>query len=253
MSSISTLILFLALIMVSLLVVSAINQRQTRRRLIARKLLELKRRTTELDELASMIDSVVESPQIAGIVNDEAIDTIHAMLRLDPNSQALQVLLHSMQEKAHEFENLGRSREIYRLRESDAAIARTLYELNETGRILRRRQSAGKLEMAELETYIRDLAWSHLLVGVVSNVGQGQKCLERGDILRAHAFFKKAQQVAIKTSSTDERRHRLIKEATDLMNNRSKMLSQEFMPELKPEMRASLNAKSTPPPESITE
>ena len=177
------------------------------------------------------MDTLVDSPDIARHVNDEVIDMITLMMQMDTNSQPLQITMHNAQLLAEEFRNTERSRDIYRLRESDSAIARTLYQLNDAGRVLRRRQAAGKMEVAQLEASIRDLSWTHMMVGVISNIAQGHKALNRGDVIRAYAFYKKGQQVAVQTSNSDERRHTLIKEISELMNNQRKSLSLSLMPE----------------------
>ncbi|WP_045859930.1 hypothetical protein [Teredinibacter purpureus] len=231
MSSITLLVIFIIIAMISLIVVSAVNERQTRSRLIGRKLVQMKRRVDDLEEMAVTLDGLVDSPEIARHVNEEVIDLISGMIRLDPESQSLFVIKNTAEQLAEEFRNPNRPREIYRLQESDSAIARTLFLLNETGRILRKRQAAGKLEMAEMEALINDLAWAHMMVGVVSNIGHGHKALNRGDVLKAYAFYKKAQQVAMQTSISDDRRHEIIKEIGELMTNQRKALSEEYMPE----------------------
>lgn len=241
----STLLLVLVLLaLMSLLIVSAVNQRQTRSRLIARRMIQMKRRVEELDEMALNLDRLVESPNLAERIIEEAIDMIHRMQKLDPKSQPLEVSLQNAEHLAEELHNPSRNREIYRLQESDAAIAKTLYQLNDAGRILRKRQARGSLELAQMEAYIQDLSWAHMMVGIVSNVAQGHKALNRGDILKAYAFYKKAQQVAIQTSHSDERRHKLIKEISDILANRRKFLSLEFMPEN--DFNPSENAESLP-------
>ncbi|WP_075185365.1 hypothetical protein [Teredinibacter haidensis] len=217
--------------MSSLLVVSAVNQRQTRTRVISRKLGQMKRRADELEELAVTVDRLVNSPEIARHINDEVIDLITTMIQLDPTSQTLPVLRYNAEQLAEEMRNPARHREIYRLQESDANIARTLYQLTDTGRILRRRQAAGKLEVAQMEAFIGDLSWTHLMVGVVSHTIQGHKSMARGDVLRAYAFYKKAQQVALQSSTNDDRRHALIRELSELMSGQRKFLSPVLMPE----------------------
>jgi len=231
MSDLQLVLLFLGLAMTSLLVVSAVNQRQTRTRLVARKLAQMKRRAAELEEMAVSLDSIVESPDVARFINDEVLDMIAVMIKLDSNSQSLRVAQENAERLADELRDPSRKREIYRLQESDAALARTLFHLNDAGRILRRRQAAGKMEISQLQECIQDLAWSHMMVAVVSHVAQGHKAMRRGDVLRSLAFYKKAQQVALQTSSSDNRRHQLIKELSELMNNRRRALSLTFMPE----------------------
>lgn len=192
----------------------------------------MKRRVDELDEMALALDHLVESPEIAAELNTEAVDLLEAMLQLAPEDQVLEVSLHNAQQLTEELRNPTRERDINRIQDSDAAIARSLYLLNEAGRILRKRQSKGKLELSRMESYIHELAWSHLMVGVTTHVAQGHKCVKKGNILRGFAFYKKAQEVAIQTSTQDTRRHQLISELSDIMSNRRKSLSPELMPEV---------------------
>ncbi|WP_246438989.1 hypothetical protein [Teredinibacter franksiae] len=191
----------------------------------------MKRRIDELEELAATVDTLTESPSIAEHINDEAIEMIGAMMRLEPNSQTLSVTLQNAEQLADTYRNHSRPREIYRLQRSDAGIARTLYMLNDTGRILRKRQAAGKLDIAQMESLILELSWTHIMVGVVSNVAQGHQSLNRGDVLKAYAFYKKAQQVAMQSSNSDDKRQELIKELSDMLSNKRKALSPSLMPE----------------------
>ncbi|SMF31162.1 hypothetical protein SAMN02745866_02044 [Alteromonadaceae bacterium Bs31] len=231
MSDISLVVLFLAIAMAALMLVSAVNQKQLRSRVISQKLAQMKRRVADMEELAVNVDSLVDSAEIAKHVNDEVLDMIEIMRTLDGSSQSLLVMKDSAQRLADEYHNPQRPREIYRLQDSDAAIARSLYQLNDAGRIIRKRQAEGKLEIAQMENCIHELAWAHMLVAVTSSIAQGHKAMNRGDVLRAFAFYKKAQQVAMQTSSTDERRQELIKQITDMLNNKRKSLSTDFMPE----------------------
>lgn len=231
MSVASLLTFCLAMAFLSLIIVSAVNQRQSRARMISRQVAQMKRRVTELEDMVLTVDRLVDSADLARHLNEEVIHLIRSMERLDAGSQTLQVNLHNAEQLGEELRNPGRQREIYRLQESDSAIARALFQLNDAGRVLRKRQASGKLEVAQLEAFIKELAWAHLMVAVVSNVAQGHKALNRGDVLRAYAFYKKAQQVAMQTSLADDRRHRLIRELSDMLQNRRKSLSTDLMPE----------------------
>ncbi len=245
MSDLSLVVLFLIVAMTALMLVSAVNQRQRRSRLISQKLTQMKRRVTDMEELAVSIDSLVDSPHIARYVNDEVLEMIDKMLLLDRGSQGLLVMKENAERLAEELNNPHRERETYRLQESDSAIARCLYQLNDAGRIIRKRQASGHLEIAQMESCIHDLAWAHLMVAVVSNVAQGHKAMNRGDVLRAFAFYKKAQQVAMQTSTTDERRQELITQITDMLNNKRKALDTKFMTET--QHNPSKDSASLPP------
>lgn len=191
----------------------------------------MKRRVAELEEFAAALDTLVENPAIAIAVCEEAIDIIQAMMRLSPNSHYLEANMNTAQQLYDQFSDPSRARDLYRLQQSDASIARSLYILNEAGRILRKRETKGALELAQMEMYIHELAWAHLMVSVVSHVAQGHKAYSRGDVLKAYAFYKKAQQVAIQTNSGDERKHQLVREIGEMMSNKRRFLSVSIMPE----------------------
>jgi len=231
MDALSLLILLLVLALISLIAVSAINQFQTRKKRVSRQLSQIKRRVEELDEIAIMLDRLLESASVSVELNNEAIELLDHMQQLDPDNQALPVAIENARRLANELNDTNRTRDLNRIQESDAALAKTLFLINEAGRILRKRQSKGKLEISKLEAYIHELSWSYLMVGVTTNVAQGHKCINRGNILRGFAFYKKAQELAIQTSSQDERRHRLIAELSDMMSNRRRYISPDLMPE----------------------
>ena len=69
------------------------------------------------------------------------------------------------------------------------------------------------------------------MVGAISHIGQGHKAAIRGDMLSAHAFYKKAQQLLIQSPHPEPRRRRMIKELGEILSNKRKSLSLDLMPE----------------------
>lgn len=224
--------LFLLVAGSALLIVSLINRQQMRARLITQKLSQMRRRVSELEELVAAIEPLVESLSIPRLINQDLIDLIQHMINLKPDSQAyLSSSLTTAQQQANELADEGKPREIYRLQESDAAIARNQYYLNEAAVIIRRLQAKGKIELAEMEVFIQELSWSHLMVNVISHIGQGHKALNRGDVITAYHFYRKSQSLLMESTHPDNRRHRMIKEITDILSNRTKTISIDLMPE----------------------
>lgn len=228
----NTIFLFLLVAGIALLVVSLINRQQMRARLINQKVSQMRRRVNELEELIVAIEPLVESLTIPRLINQELIDMIQHMITLKPDSQNyLASSLANAQHQAEDLADEAKPREIYRLQESDAAIARNQYYLNEAAVIIRRQQAKGKLEISEMETFIEELSWAHLMVNVISHVGQGHKALNRGDVLTAYHFYRKSQSLLMESGHPDNRRHRMIKELTDILSNRTKIISFDLMPE----------------------
>lgn len=215
----------------ALFIVSVINARQTRHRLINQKIQQQKRKLIELEELAADLESLTGNVKIARIVTEEIVDTIKGMLQLAPDSQSLELSLHNTQTRLEEISSPAYQCRLHRLFESDAAIAHKQYLLGEAGRIIRKRQAQGHIELAEMTGHIAELAWAHLMVSVVSLTAHGHKAVNRGDILKAHAFYKKARECAIASSISDERRHQWIKELSEIMGGKRKSVSTTLMPE----------------------
>ncbi len=246
MSDFAIVFTLLSLAFVSLFIVSVINRQQMRSRLINQKLNQMKRRAIDIEELAATLEPLVDNKRISLIVYEEAVDVYKNITRLAPNNNFYAMQLEHARQRANELSDATRSVEIYRLMESDAAIARAQYALTESAKILRRRQAAGFLEIAEMESYIRDLAWTNFMVKITSNVGQGHKAINRGDTLRAFAFYRKALEIATEGGHKDERQNRIISELGEILNGKRKSLSPALMPETIYNPKAS-SPTATPP------
>jgi len=232
MSSISSVVILLVLTSVSLLIVSLINRRQTRQRLINQKLLQLKRRFTELEELSVSIESLVEFPQISRIIMEEAVDMARSMIQMAPEIEHYRLYRHSAEKRCQALSSASHHQApLSRLMESDSAIARSQYCLSETARIVKKRHAAGLLQHNEAEMYLRDLSWASTMVEIVSNVAQGHNVISHNDTLKAAAYYRKALDAASQSNSQDERQATLMRELQELVGNQRKTLSKTLMPE----------------------
>lgn len=231
MSNIAIVTLLLGFILLSLFLVSFINRQQMRARIINQKLGQMKRRAIELEELSASLETLVESARIPLILNEEAIEVLKSMVRLAPANHFFAMQLDGAQTRNDELADPAKRHTTYRLMESDAAIARAQYTLTEAAKVIRRRQHAGFLELAEMESYIRDLAWANFMIKITSNVAQGHKAVNRGDVLRAFAFYRKALEIAVEGGHKDERQNQIISELGDIINGKRKALSPMLMPE----------------------
>lgn len=231
MSSPATLIILCAIAATSLIIVSVINNREVKTRLVQQKLKQLKMRAEELEELVINLDQLVESRAIAKLINDEVIDLVSAMLELDSSARYLEASLINARKRAVDLSSEREEHSIVRLKESDSQIARAKHMLNEAGVVLRKQHSKGRLTLSELETFISELAWAQLMVDVISHIGQGHKASIRRDVLTAHAFYKKAKHILAHSPHPDPRRHQMIKELNEILANQRRALSLSLMPE----------------------
>lgn len=231
MNSVTVISVFLILIVFSLVVVSFANRVQTRNRMVRQKAFQIKRRIDDLEEVCSSIEPLLESVLIPRLINEEVLDLIRSLQQLDPNMSSLDVKRANAQEIAHNLASGQRTQPLYRVQPSDAAIARNKYYLTEAARVVRRHQAIGRLDAAELDTNIRELSWAHLMTEVISYITQGHKAVNRNDPMAAYGFYRRAQNVLITASVRDDRRHRFIKEISDMLEGKRLAISTELMPE----------------------
>lgn len=229
------------LLVASLLVVSLVNRQQTRKRLITEKIWQLRRKLTELEEITAVIEPFVESPMIPKAMNDEVIDLIHTINKLDSSITYLQSNLRTAQLLAESYAAQKATTALNRIQMSDAAIARAQSYLQEAARVVRNQQLVGRISITEMDAFLQELTWAHLMVDVLSHIGQGHKALTRADVLTAYGYYRNAQNKLMTANINDDRRNRMIREITEILQNKRKSISLDLMPE------TSLNpSKDTP-------
>lgn len=234
MSSLSYLIIFCALAAGALAVVSIVNEKENRRRILQQKLRHMRFQVQDTEELVLEINQLVESRIIAKLLNDEILEMVLAMKQAHPDAGYLNASHQTALARLEEYQDQTRSPQrpfLDRLKNSDAQIARSKRHVEEAGLILRRQQSNGKLSLEEMNPLLAELRWAHLMIDVISYIGQGHKAMRRRDLLSAHAFYKKAQQTLIQSSLPDKRRHEFIKEISEVLNNKRSVISSHLMPE----------------------
>lgn len=235
MSSLTYLFIFCALAAGALIVVSIVNEKENRRRIVQQKLRQLRFQVQDMEEVVLEIDRLVENRLIAKLLNDEILEKVLAMKQAHPDTGYLNASHQTALARLEQYESdlaTGQKASLDRLKHSDAQIARSKRTVEEAGLILRRQQSNGNLSLEDLEPLMSDLRWAHLMIDVISHIGQGCKAMRRRDLLSAHAFYKKAQQMLIQSSHPDHRRHELIKEISDVVNNKRNGISARLIPEI---------------------
>ncbi|MAZ89772.1 MAG: hypothetical protein CL693_19220 [Cellvibrionaceae bacterium] len=244
MSVSASLILFCALAVVSLIAVSWVNEREKRQRILTKKLKQMRHQIGSTEELIIEIEQMVESRAIAKLLNDEIIEMIHAMKTANPENGYLDASQQTAIARSETLNDESIPIALDRVKESDAQIARAQKSLEEAAAILRRQQATGKLSFEEMNAFLSELSWGHLMVEVVTHVGQGHKAQRRQDVLSSHAFYKKAQQLLMKSNHPDKRRHRFIKELSEILANKRTAISVDIMPEthLNPEPSSTVSA-----------
>jgi len=229
MTALFSLFFFIVLAAGSLITVSVINTKEKQKRFLRHKLAQMKQQVEELEELVIEVDQLVVSRSIAQLINDEIIEMLEAMIELDHSATYLEASLNSAKDRATHLFDETVERHIDRLKESDAQIAKAQKSLENAARIVRQQQAKGRISLQEMNTIIEELGWTHLMIDTVSYTGQGHKAINRHDPLTGHAFYKKAQQVLMQSASPDKRRHKLIRELSEILAAQRKSLSLDIM------------------------
>ena len=231
MSDAILVIIFLVVIFISLICVSAVNTRQTRARLIVKKIEELKRKTNDLEEISIALESLTGNAQIAMEITKEEKETLEHMIQLGPKNQSFQLHLNNTTERLNILSNDTITRPLNRQFSNDAAIAKAQYCLNEAARIIQRRTTSGLIETNTQKKFINDMIWARMMISITSLVAQGHKASDKNNNSKAAAYYKKAMDIAHKTTTYDEKKPELIQELEELIQNKRTILSQHLMPE----------------------
>lgn len=231
MSAVVIISLLLVIAVMSLLMVNFVNRRETRRRLITQRISLIRHRIAELEELAAAIEPLLESTQIPKLVNDEIIYQIETIIKLDPENSYMQPTLKAAKALSEDLALEKRSCQLMRALSSDAQVARCKYQLNEAARLVRSHQAQGRVDALEANAFIKELQWAVVMIEVITYVNQGHISLKQKEMIKAYGYYKHAQQALIASPHPDERRHRLIREVSDMLANRRKSVSKDLMPE----------------------
>jgi hypothetical protein len=231
MNSIAIISLLLSLTVMSLFVVNFVNRRETRRRLITQRIFAMRRRIGELEEMAATLEPLLESTQIPRAINDEIVSQIETIMKLDPSNEFMGPNLIAAKKLSEELALEKRSYQLMRALSSDAQVARCKFQLNEAIRLVRKNQQIGRIDALEADTFIKDLSWAMMMIKVVTYVNQGHVSIKHDEALKAYGYYKHAQQVLISNPHPDQRRHRLIREVSDILAGRRRSLSEDLMPE----------------------
>ena len=231
MNTIAIIVLLLTLAVLSLLVVNFVNRRETRRRLVTQKISNLRRRIAELEEMAATLEPLLESTQVPRAINDEIITHIEHIMKLEPGNEYMEPTLTAAKALSEDLALEKRSCQLMRALSSDAQVARCKFQLNEAARLVRKGQMQGRIDALEADTFVKELSWALMMIDVITYVNQGHISIKQNDVLKAYGYYKHAQQTLIANPHSDQRRHRLIREVSDILVNRRKVLSEDLMPE----------------------
>ena len=231
MSAIVIISLLLAITVMSLLVVNFVNRRETRRRLVTQRVAAIRRRIAELEEMSASVEPLLESTQIPRAINDEIVYQIETIVKLEPDNAYMEPTLKAAKGLSEDLALEKRSCQHNRTASSDSQVARCKYQLNEAAKLIRKNQLAARIDALEADTFIKELSWASMMIDVITFVNQGHISMKQGDVLKGYSYYKHAQQALIASPHPDERRHRFIREVSDMLVNRRIALSEDLMPE----------------------
>lgn len=231
MSSTGMIITLIVIIFVSIFVVSIANIREQRRRAKNQKLNSLRRKINWLEGLVTELEPLLEQPSVIALINDLIIDEISRAKRINPNIINFNASYQAAIARAESLEDQHSSDHLDRLKESDSQIARALKSLEDAAVLVKKGLADNKITQEQMELYLRQLNWSHLMVSVISNIGQGHKAARRKNALSAKAFYKKAHQLLLGSTLADQRRQEFIKQIAEVIGAERTTISPELMPE----------------------
>lgn len=231
MSTLASLLLLIFIALLAMCVVAYSNYRVEQDRKARLKLQSLKAKIEQLEDIVRVLDRLCENRMITTFINDDVIELYEYMIGLSPKTPYLKAGHTNAKIRSDILSDNSNARHLDRICNSDAQIARCRAYLQEASNILKRQHSEGKFSATEIQDFTRQLDWLHLQIFVISNIAEGHKAFSRGDVLKANAFYKKAQGELLGSDHPDERRQEMIKQLADILFGRRQSLDKHLMPE----------------------
>lgn len=227
----AAIIVLIVLSIASLVGVSIVNRQQTKRRVISARIHSLRHRIVELEEVAFGIEPLLDDLESVRYVNEEILAITDTILRLDSNATYINPIKDAVTISNEKLVNGERNVPLNRALSSDAAIAKHQFYLKEASKIARKQHSQGTIDGATVERIIHELGWVHLMVEVISHIGQGHIATDQSNVIKASGYYKRAQQLLAGNNSSDPRRDQMIRELSEILTNKRQTISVSLMPE----------------------
>lgn len=226
------LFILIFVILGALVFVSIINQAQRRERSRRLQQRQLRLQVDLLEEVLDCLLKTLPERQAAKYINDEILDLLQVILRNERrNTTHIETSIKNAEARGHELASARQNQRASYIKESDVQIAQAQSLLTKAAQVLRHQYSQGRVGDEELDVYLSQLTWAHLMVSTVSFIGQGYKARARGDIFAAQAYYKKAQYQLIESTHADPKRMRMIRELGETISGHRKLLSEDLVPE----------------------
>lgn len=230
-----TIVILSVLLVLALVMVSVINKTQERQRIRRSQRQRLRFRISNLEEMLACLEQTIPNRLIAKHINDEILDSLQKILSVESdNIERIETSLRDVEARGEELTGARDQGGTSYRKDSDVQIAQSRLYINEAGGVLRRRYSQGRITEEELDIYIGELAWAHLMVSVISLIGQGYKATVRGDSFSAHAYYQNAQHQLLESTHPEPKRMRMIRELSEIMTGSRELLSEDLVPSKRP-------------------
>lgn len=219
----------LLLMIIALLVVSGINRVQQQERLRRLQQRHIRLQAEELSEVVLCLEQTLPNRLIAKLFNDVVVSLLQNILRLETkNTEHIETAIQKAEAHSNMLADPKERVHTSYQRDSDAQIAKAQLHLMEAINLLPQLTAQGRISEVEMEVYLTELRWAHLMVAVMSYIGQGDKSMAISDRFSAQAFYRKAQQLLMESLQQDPRRLRLIKELSEMIDGSRSSLSRDL-------------------------
>jgi len=224
------LIILVILAITALVVVRAIKlqeEKERDRRLNQRK---IKVQADFLTEVINSVEPLTPTKLIIKLLNDEIIKLLKGISALDKIPQPYLVSsIERAQARSDELASDDSQNKTNYMKENATQIKYAQLQLKEAIRALHRIHQKNIITDAELEAFEKELLWSHLMVSVMSYIGQGQEFILLDDQTTAQNYFKKAQELLTQSTHADPRRVKMIDELTDMIEGTRDVISEHLL------------------------
>lgn len=226
------LILFLIASIATLAVISFLTRTEEKERIRRQSQRKMKIQAESMIEIINCLEQITPTRMIPKLINDEVINLLTAISQLDKSPPPhLLSTIERAQLRSKELMNSQNKTKISYHKESDSQIKYAQFQLGEGVKVLRQLHTKSIITDSELSTYESELSWASLMVGLASQIAQGQEFAALGDNSTAQEYFKKAQQILLQSVHQDSRRQSMIKELDEMIAGTRRAMSKHLLSE----------------------
>lgn len=225
-------VILVAITLIALAVVNAVNLRQRHLKQLARQQQQLYDQLTLAEDALQTTLRTLESFDIARQVNQHIAAIIEQLIDIERfNPEPLKARLTIARQRQQALDSGTIARELNRNCRSDAEIAMLQGSLTQASRIINERHAKGALDNEQARHARQLIDWGKLQISVLSIIAAGYAARDGHLVSSCLSYFQKAQDLLQGSQNTDPRRLEMVRQLSAVTRGEREYIDTELFPE----------------------